>query len=43
MAQRGFDLEKFSGRRYTLEELADDPSAFFDDTHLRPALLPNGE
>ncbi len=42
MAQRGFDLEKFSGRRYTIEELADDTSAFFDDTHLRPALLPNG-
>ena len=42
MAERGFDLEKFSGRRYSLPELSHDPSPFFEDTYLRPALTPAG-
>ena len=40
MIERGFELEKFSGRRYALPDLCRDPSPFFTDTHLRPALLP---
>ena len=40
MVERGFDLEKFSGRRYSLRGLTGNPSPFFEDTHLRPALLP---
>ena len=43
MIERGFELEKFSGRRYTLPDLRRDPSPFFTDTHLRPVLLPVSE
>lgn len=43
MIERGFELEKFSGRRYTLPDLHRDPSPFFTDTHLRPLLLPVSE
>jgi len=43
MIERGFPVEGFSGRRYALEDLRDDVSPFFDDTHLRPVLVPATE
>ena len=42
MIERGtIALSRFSGKRYTFTDLQRDPSRFFDDRYLRPALLPN--
>lgn len=42
MIERGtIELAKFSGNRYSFKDLEEDPSNFFKDKHLRPALLPN--
>jgi threonine dehydrogenase-like Zn-dependent dehydrogenase len=42
MIERGtVDLSRFSGNRYTFEDLQKDSQCFFTDKHLRPALLPN--
>lgn len=41
MIERGLKLERFSGKRYTFGDIESDPMKFFDDTYLRPLLLPN--
>jgi len=42
MIERGtIELSRFSGNRYTFKDLQGDPSRFFTDNYLRPALLPN--
>jgi len=41
MIERGLELERFSGKRYTFGDLESDPMKFFGDTYLRPLLLPN--
>jgi threonine dehydrogenase-like Zn-dependent dehydrogenase len=40
VAERRLKLVDLSGRRYRLSELAADPRPFFEDTRLRPCLLP---
>jgi threonine dehydrogenase-like Zn-dependent dehydrogenase len=41
MIQRGtIELAKFSGKNYSFKDLEKDPSIFFKDKYLRPALLP---
>jgi hypothetical protein len=42
MIQRStIQLSRFSGRRYTFNDLLEEPDAFFEDKYLRPVLLPN--
>jgi len=41
LIERGLKLQRFSGNRYTLADLEEEPMKFFDDTYLRPLLLPN--
>lgn len=42
MIERGtLELAKFSGNEYCFKDIEKDPSIFFKDKYLRPALLPN--